>query len=89
MFEIECDWEGLPPIYRVYFCDELFTERTWTWTNAYLQEMLQIEASPGQYRVRLENVGPNLAKFRMKNFQVKTGSARWIDHEWIEISHAG
>ena len=44
--DIYCDWEGLPPIYRVFVNDELFAERTWIWQDSsiYLEELLQIEA---------------------------------------------
>lgn len=50
--DINCEWEGLNPIYRVYVNDELFTERTWLWTDCYLEEMLQIAAEPGEYSLR-------------------------------------
>ena len=42
--DVYCTWEGLAPTYRVYVNDELFTERTWIWTQDYLEEMLQIQA---------------------------------------------
>ena len=48
--DVDCDWEGLDPIYRVYVNDELFTERTWRWTDMYLSEMIPINAEPGEYR---------------------------------------
>jgi hypothetical protein len=60
---IACKWEGLPPIYRVYINDELFTERTWRWDDEfYLKEEIQIEAEPGEYSIRYELVPPNLAE---------------------------
>lgn len=61
---IACKWEGLPPIYRVYVNDELFTERTWIWTDPeiYLKEQIQIDAVPGEYTIRYELVPPNLAE---------------------------
>lgn len=60
---VACEWEGLPPIYRVYINDELFTERTWIWgEDFYLQEEIQINADPGEYYIRYELVPPNLAK---------------------------
>ena len=46
--DIKCEWEGLDPIYRVYVNEELFAERTWIWGDSYLEEMLQIEAMPGE-----------------------------------------
>lgn len=85
VFDLDCDWEGLPPVYRIYVNDELFTERTWRWTQEYLEEMLQISAPPGQYRVRVEPVGPNLAQFRVANHRIEYGPGRWLNKEILEI----
>lgn len=71
--DVHCDWEGLDPIYRVYINDELFTERTWRWTDAYLEEMLQIEAEPGRYNLRWELVSPHLAQLNVENIRVDYG----------------
>jgi hypothetical protein len=78
LFDIDCDWEGLPPTYRVYVNDELFAERTWIWTDHYLTEMLQIQAPPGRYRVRVEKAGPSLAEFRVYNQRIEHGAAAWV-----------
>ena len=85
VFDINCEWEGLEPSYRIYVNDELFTERTWTWTDSYLEEILQIQAPPGQYRIRLEPVHPTLARFTISNHRVEYGTARWIDNEYLDI----
>lgn len=87
VFDLDCDWEGLPPSYRIYVDDELFTERTWRWTSEYLEEILQIQAPPGKYQIRLEPIGPNLAQFHQRNFRIEYGPGRWIDDTWLEISH--
>lgn len=84
-FDIDCDWEGLPPVYRIYVENELFAERTWRWTQDFLRENLQIYAAPGRYRVRVESVGPNLADFRISNHRIAYGPAVWLDQEHIEI----
>jgi hypothetical protein len=84
-FDLDCDWEGLPPVYRIYVNNELFTERTWDYVDQYLQEMLQIEAPPGRYRIRLEGLRPNLAKFRMSNHCILHGPAEWVGERDIEI----
>ena len=76
--DVTCDWEGLPPVYRLYVNDELFAERTWTWTDEYLEEMLQIEAEPGKYRIRYELVPPNLAKITASNFRVDFGPGHCV-----------
>jgi hypothetical protein len=85
VFDLDCDWEGLPPVYRIYVNDELFTERTWRWTEHYLEEILQIQAAPGRYRVRVEPVGPNLARFLADNHRVEHGPGQWLDSEILEI----
>jgi hypothetical protein len=86
--DVHCDWEGLPPTYRMYVNDELFAERTWTWTETYLQELLQIEADPGEYKLRWELVPPNLANIQVKNVRVDYGSAKVIDNKTLRITHA-
>ena len=77
-FDLDCEWEGLPPIYRIYVNDELFAERTWIWTDHSLSEMLQILAPPGRYELTVRPVGPNLAQFTATNYRVELGPAQWI-----------
>ena len=71
--DVHCDWEGLDPIYRLYVNDELFAERTWIWYDSYLEENLQIEAEPGEYRIRYELVPPHLAQLKVENIRVDYG----------------
>lgn len=71
--DVNCEWEGLSPNYRVYVNDELFAERTWIWTDMYLEENLQIEAEPGEYAIRYELVSPHLAQLLVDNFRVECG----------------
>ena len=73
--DIYCDWEGLAPTYRVYVDNELFAERTWRWTDCYLEEMLQIQADPGKYLITYELLLPNLAQLTVKNMRVVQGEA--------------
>ena len=73
--DVDCEWEGLNPVYRVYVNDEMFAERTWLWSTEYLEEMLQIEAVPGAYNIRFELVPPHLAKLSVKNIRVDYGPA--------------
>lgn len=76
-FAIDCEWEGLPPSYRVYVNDELFAERTWNYTDQYLQEVLQIQAAPGRYEITVRPVGPTLAQFTIFDHSVEVGPAQW------------
>jgi len=73
--DVTCDWEELSPIYRAYVNDELFAERTWIWTDCYLEELFQIEAKSGEYRVRYELVPPHLANLTVSNWRVEYGPA--------------
>jgi hypothetical protein len=89
VFDLDCSWEGLPPVYRVYVRDELFAEREWRWTDCYLEETLQIQAETGVYAVRIEPLVPNLAHFRAHNHRIEHGLARWNDHQMLEIFSPG
>ena len=77
--DVYCDWEGLPPDYRVYVNDELFAERTFIWADCYLEEMLQIEAPPGEYTIRHELVQPCLAQLKITNPRVDYGPGSIAD----------
>jgi hypothetical protein len=85
VFNLDCKWEGLDPVYRIYVNDELFTERTYRWPDCYLEEHLQISAPPGQYRVRVEPVGPQIAEFITGGHRIDHGPATWLDKQTLEI----
>jgi hypothetical protein len=42
--KLNCHWEGLYPAYRAWVNNELFTERTWIWTDNLIEEIFQIQA---------------------------------------------
>lgn len=73
--DVNCEWEGLMPTYRVYVNDELFAERTWRWDDASLEELLQIHAEPGKYHLRWSLVPPCLASLTVTNVRVIEGPA--------------
>lgn len=83
--DVDCDWEGLNPIYRVYVNDEMFAERTWRWTTEYLQEILPIFAQPGDYRLRWELVPPHLARLKVKNVRIEQGPGTMLDDTTLRI----
>jgi hypothetical protein len=86
---VYCQYEGLPPIYRVYVNDELFTERTWIWNEGlFLREEIQIHAEPGEYAIRYELVPPNLAELMVSKPVVKTGNAEISDNGILRIKNA-
>ena len=73
-FDVHCEWEGKAPNYRVYVNDELFTERTYALTpDMYFEEMLQIEAPPGEYVISCELVPPVFARLKVENMRVDFG----------------
>lgn len=85
--DVYCDWEGLPPDYRVYVNDELFAERTWIWNDCYLEETLQILAPAGRYHIRHELVQPCLASIEVRNARVEYGPAH-VQGDTLMISEA-
>ena len=84
--QIDCTWEGLNPVYRVYVNDELFAERTWIWTDCSLEEALQVEADVGTYTLRYELVTPHLAQLHIGNLTVDYGPAVKIDDVTFRIT---
>lgn len=86
VFDLKCDWEGFPPEYRLFVNDELMTERTYDFSSDYfVREMLQIQAEPGDYVIRLEKVGPQSAEYTISNSHVKLGPAEMIDNMKFRI----
>ena len=83
--DVDCEWEGLAPTYRLYLNDELFAERTWRWTDSYLEEMLQIEAEPGKYRLSWQLVPPCLARLTVRNVRVTQGPGHIKNNELLRI----
>lgn len=83
---IDCEWEGLNPVYRLYVNDELFAERTWRWPDCYLEEALQVEAEPGEYRIRYELVEPHLAQLQIGDLTVDHGPAEVINNTTFRIT---
>ena len=84
VMDINIDWDQENPKYRVYVDDELFTERTWIWHNHYLEEMLQIEAEPGRYQIRVELVDPTVGTLKVRNMQILKGPGK-LDKHTLEI----
>ena len=74
--DVDCSWTETPPIYRVYVDDELFAERTWRWKDEYLEEMIQIEAEPGEYVISYELVNSPGATLRVLNMRVDYGPGK-------------
>jgi len=73
--DIRCTWHQEAPIYRVYVNDELFTERTFIWTDCYLVESIQLQVDPGKYAVRIEMLPRFSCDFTAENLRVVKGPA--------------
>lgn len=79
--DVYIKWKGgPPPRYRCYVNDELFTERTWIWTDQYLEENIQIQAEPGHYTVRFELLDSEYSRLKVHNLRIDSGPAI-IDRE--------
>lgn len=85
-FDVRCKWTGFPPQYRVFVNDELFAERTFKWRGKeYIKEMLQVEAEPGIYSFRIEQLDPKTGEFTVSNPYVQVGDARILDNNRFQI----
>ena len=58
-FYLYCDWKELPQTYRVYFNDELMTERTYIWENNdhVLQERLPVMIDSSKATITIQRIG--------------------------------
>jgi len=67
-FYLFCIWEDIPPTYRVYFNDELMTERTYIWHNDshVLQERLPVMTDANSANILIEQVGQHSGTFSVK-----------------------
>ena len=83
-FDLYCKWKTNPPAYRVYVNNEMFTERNYVWSGPqYVTEMLQLEAPPGQYNIRIENLGTGT--FKVRGLKCTDGNATIIDNQTFEV----
>lgn len=91
---VECDVtakvHAQPFRYRAYVNNELFAERTWIWTDSYLEENFQILATPGVYPIRFETVDTDHGRIKVRNHRVVAGPGRIIQYQGetaVEISN--
>jgi hypothetical protein len=84
-YDVHCDWKGNPPIYRLYINGELFTERTFVWRNQYLEEVIPIEAVPGDYVIKYELIGNG--HISALNPRVNFGPAHFVANDVLRIEN--
>jgi hypothetical protein len=70
--DLHCEWEGLPPTYRIYVNNEMIAERDFKWIEpVYLTEIIQIDIPEDEVTwIEVKSVGPQLSKFRLDNYRV-------------------
>lgn len=70
--EVYCNWTAEPKAYRVYFDDDLLTERTYAWRNSdqYIQENIIVLAEPGAHTLRIVPVDPSFMGFYTRHVTV-------------------
>jgi hypothetical protein len=73
--DVDCEWQLPHPRYRVFVNNEMFAEREWRWTNSTLEELIQIQAEPGQYVIGYQLLPHESAELKVKNLRVTHGSA--------------
>ena len=70
--------------YRAYVNSELFTERTWIWDDRYyLEENLQIEAPPGQYRISFTVHDASFEVLKIENIRIVEGPGRIVKERLV------
>jgi hypothetical protein len=82
--DVHCEWDDVPPKYRLFVNGELFAERTWIWKDFYLEEAIHIDALPGMYQIQYEVLN-NDASIRVKNPRIDHGTAVMHKHLRLEI----
>ncbi len=86
--DLFCDWKRVPPVYRLYVNNELFTERTYIWGGTqYIEENISLDAAPGKYVIKVDNLGDPDCQFKIRNIKVITGPAQILDSKTFEITN--
>jgi hypothetical protein len=84
--DLFCDWKRVPPTYRLYINHELFTERTYIWSGTqYIQEIISLDAPPGKYTIRVDNLGDPECQFKIRNLTIGRGPVQVLDSKTFEI----
>lgn len=83
--DVHVTYSGNHPVYRLYVGDELFTERTWIWTENFLREQIVLEAPYGVYPIHYELLPHPDAQLEIKNPKIVSGSAKFRKHLRLEI----
>ena len=86
---VDCDvfvrFSGEPPVYRLFVGGELFTERTYVWTEDFLRERIVLEAPYGLYPIEYQLLPHPDAEIKIKNPTVASGPGRFRKGLALEI----
>ena len=64
--------------------DQLIAERTWRYSkHQYIRENLQLNLTPGDYRIVVNPVKPTKAKFNLSNHKARMGACTFINNSDI------
>ena len=73
--------------YRVWVNDTLMTERSWRWNDRYyIKENIQLEVTPGDYKITVTGVKPCKSKFVYNNLKVVHGQGEIIDQQTLRVT---
>jgi len=83
-FRLDCSWELIPPAYRIYFNDELLSERNYIWINTEetLEENFFVNVEPGQHQITIRTLEPHSGHFTINNLIYDSA----IDEDLSDIS---
>jgi len=84
-YNVHCKWAGESPVYRLFVDGELFTELTYIWHDQYLEEVIPINAQPGDYVITYELLGAGT--LTVENPQVLSGPGEFIGQNVIRIKN--
>lgn len=82
-YNVFCCWQDVPPTYRLYVNNELFTERSFVWQDQYLQEVIAIDAVPGDYAIQYELIGSGT--LTATDARVNYGTAEFVNMTTLRI----
>ncbi len=77
--EVYCHWSEVPPSYRIYVDDDMYTERTFGWPSHRncVEESIICNLDDGIHTLRIEHCGGD-GKFNLKN--IRTGDPSVTKH---------
>lgn len=82
-FDLQCEWDLIEPAYRIYFNDELITERNYS--SKLINVSMFVLASNSNHTLSIEPLEPKSGTFVIKNFTVDNYEG--LDVSGIKVNH--